>query len=80
MTYAEAMNRVEVWFRYWDSPLVDRKKQDAEALAVLRRAVPLIEAAMELEQMDFDAADDCGILTTQAEALLAAALALKESK
>lgn len=52
MTYAEAMNRVEVWFRYWDSPLVDRKKQDAEALAVLRQAVPLMEAAGLLCEID----------------------------
>jgi hypothetical protein len=52
----------------------------AKREAELDAARPLIEAVMKLEQVDFDAADDHGILTTEAEALFDTALAYRSLK
>ena len=63
-----------------DHLTLEWKTRAKEYEAELDAARPLIEAVMKLEQVDFDAADDHGLLTTEAEALFDAALAYRERK
>jgi hypothetical protein len=83
MTYAEAVKRIERWKRRYDiseEPEAQDEwsqnwREDDKALAVLRRAEPLLDAAMNLEMMEY-CPDNSDSLT----ALMKAALAYWEAK